>query len=193
MNKNERSFPKLTAKQLAFCAMSVALAFILGKFSGDWIAYLWPAGGEVTLFSMLVAVLPAFWFGPVVGLMASLAYGLLRLVFASHIYFFWQGILDYLLAFGILGVAGFFRKRKHGLVIGYSVAVLARFLFTTLSSLLFWTEFLPGDTIANLTAVWASVVYNLSYIGPEYIVTVIVLSIPSVKSAIRRVGNLAKE
>mgnify|MGYP007124426557 CR=1 FL=1 len=55
--KSERK--KLTARQLVFCAVAIALAFVtsyLKIFSLPW-------GGSVTLCSMLFIVLIANWYG----------------------------------------------------------------------------------------------------------------------------------
>ena len=65
---------KLTARQLVFCAMAVALAFVtsyLKIFSLPW-------GGSVTLCSMIFIVLIANWYGVGTGIMAGLAYGILQ-------------------------------------------------------------------------------------------------------------------
>ena len=56
---------KMSAKQLVFCAMAVALAFITSYLK---IFHL-PWGGSVTLCSMLFIVLTANWYGPKTGVM----------------------------------------------------------------------------------------------------------------------------
>ena len=79
-------------------------------------------GGSVTLLSMLFIVLIAYWYGPYVGIMTAVAYGLVQFVTEPIFYTIPQMLLDYPLAFGALGLAGF-SIRKMGLQIGYVVGV----------------------------------------------------------------------
>ena len=72
-----------TARQLAFCAVSIALAFVLSNVK----IFKFPTGGSITAFSMLVAVLPGFFFGPFVGIAAGVAYGILNLIVDPYILF----------------------------------------------------------------------------------------------------------
>ena len=61
--------------------------------------------------------------------LAAFAYGLLQLIFDGA--YAWgptSMLLDYVLAFTVLGVATFFRKMKGGLYLGATVACVCRFL-----------------------------------------------------------------
>ena len=84
-----------------------------------------PFGGSVTLCSSFFIVLIAYWYGPAVGMMAGVAFGLLQFVLGPFIISLPQVLFDYPLAFGALGVAGFFYHRKHGLLIGYIAGMAA--------------------------------------------------------------------
>ena len=48
---------KLTVKQLAFCAMAIALGTVLSNIK----LFHFPTGGSITLLSMLVICLPGYW------------------------------------------------------------------------------------------------------------------------------------
>ena len=122
---------KMSAKQLVFCAMAVALAFITSYLK---IFHL-PWGGSVTLCSMLFIVLTANWYGPKTGVMVGLAYGILQFIQEPYVLSFFQVCCDYVLAFAALGVAGFFAKSSHGLVKGYIAAVIARGAFHALADI----------------------------------------------------------
>lgn len=98
---------KMSAKQLVFCAMAVALAFITSYLK---IFHL-PWGGSVTLCSMLFIVLTANWYGPKTGVMVGLAYGILQFIQEPYVLSFFQVCCDYVLAFAALGVAGFLQKQ----------------------------------------------------------------------------------
>ena len=103
---------KMGTRQLVFCAMAMALAFItsyLKLFNMPW-------GGSVTLCSMLFIVLIANWYGPKTGILVGLAYGILQFIQEPYVLSLFQVCCDYILAFAALGVAGFFAKNKHGLL-----------------------------------------------------------------------------
>lgn len=176
---------KLTTKQLVFSAAALALAMVCSmiKFANL------PMGGSVTLFSMLFVVLIGYWYGPYVGLMTGFAYGLLQFVIEPIFYTLPQMILDYPLAFGALGLAGFFYKKNHGLQIGYVVGVLGRYIFAVISGVVFFGAYAPEGT----PAIIYSLTYNATYLLPEAIVTLVLISIPPVASALAYVKRQATE
>lgn len=179
----------ISAKQLVFSAIAIALATIIATLIK---LPTLPAGGSATLFSMLVIVLIGYWYGPKTGITCGLAFGILQFItnpFAVHPF---QVILDYPLAFGALGLSGFMYKKKHGLIIGYIVGVFGRFIFHTISGIIFYTEYV-GNFGGNVAAIMTGVIYNLSYILPEAIVTLVVLFIPAVDKAMKRLKILATE
>ena len=129
-NKNK----KVSAKQLAFAAVALALATVCSNIR----LFRLPMGGAITLFSMLFVTLIGYWYGSAVGLMAGVAYGLLQMIFGAYIVSLPQMLLDYPLAFGALGLSGFFSEKKNGLIIGYLVAITGRFFFSVLSGVVFF-------------------------------------------------------
>lgn len=177
---------KMSAKQLVFCAVAVALAFVtsyLKLFSLPW-------GGSVTLCSMLFIVLTANWYGPKTGIMVGLAYGILQFIQEPYVLSFFQVCCDYVLAFAALGVAGFFAKSSHGLVKGYAAAVIARGAFHALGGYLYWMSYMPENFPKSLSAVYP-IVYNYSFLLAEAVITVIVISIPAVSKALGQVKKAA--
>jgi thiamine transporter len=98
-----------------------------------------------------------------------------------------QMILDYPLAFGALGLAGFFANKKHGLQIGYIVAVFGRYVFAVISGVVFFGAYAPEGT----PAIVYSLTYNATYIVPEAIATLIVISLPPVAKALAQVKKNA--
>ena len=57
--------------------------------------------------------------------MTGVAYGLLQMLIDPYIMTLPQLLLDYILAFGVLGLSGLFSNKKHGLFLGYLVGVLS--------------------------------------------------------------------
>ena len=175
---------KVSAKQLAFAAVALALATVCSNIR----LFRLPMGGAVTLFSMLIVTLIGYWYGSAVGLMAAVAYGLLQMIFDTYVVSLPQVLLDYPLAFGALGLSGFFSDKKNGLIIGYLVAITGRFLFSVLSGVVFFGMYAPE----GMSPLAYSAAYNGSIIYGEGILTIIILMIPAVKSALATVKDQAK-
>lgn len=184
MSKN-----KTVTKKLVFSAMAIALATVVSvviKLPSL------PNGGSTTLFSMLLISLVGYWYGPVTGLLAAFTYGILQFITGPYVVHPAQVLLDYPLAFAALGLSGFFQNKKHGLLIGFLVGAFGRFFFHCVSGLIFYTTYVDSFR-GNAAAIWASILYNLSYILPEVILTVLLLAIPSVQNTFARLKLLATE
>ena len=176
---------KFTTRQLVFSAMAIAVAVVCSMIK----VFNMPNGGSVTLLSMFFIVLIAYWYGPYVGIMTGLAYGLVQFVTEPIFYTIFQLLLDYPLAFGALGLAGFFNKKKWGLQIGYAVGVAGRFVFHTLSGVIFFASYAPEGMNP-----WVySMGYQASYLLPEAAITLVIICIPQVAKALAHVGRLAVE
>ncbi len=172
-----------STKQIAFCAVSIALAFVLSNIK----VFRFPTGGAITLLSMFVACLPGFWFGPVVGIVTGVAYGLLNLIVDPYILFPAQVIVDYILAFGALGVSGFFTNSKNGLIKGYIAAILGRYVFSVISGWIFFGEW----AWEGWNPLAYSLAYNAIYIFAEGAVTIIILLLPPVRNVMTTLKNMA--
>ena len=173
----------ITTRQLMFSAMAMALATVTSMIK----LFDAPMGGSVTLCSMLFIVLIGYWYGPKVGILTGVAYGILQLVIDPYILSLPQMIVDYPLAFGALGMSGFFANSKNGLQKGYLLGILGRWVFAFLSGYLFFAYY----AWAGWNPAAYSAVYNLSYIGIEGVITLILISLPPVKNALVSVKKLA--
>lgn len=177
---------KFTTKQLVFSAVAIALAIVTSMIK----VFSLPMGGSVTLLSMLFVVLIGYWYGPKAGLMTGFAYGLLQFILEPVFYSIPQLIVDYPLAFGALGLSGFFSNKKHGLQLGYLAGILGRFVFAFLSGLLFFAVYAEST---GMSAPVYSIVYNGSYIGAEAAITLILICIPPVSNALALVKKMTLE
>lgn len=184
-HRNAAKKASLTTKQLVYSAVAIALAVVCSMIK----VFEMPMGGSVTLLSMLFIVLIAYWYGPYVGIMTAVAYGLVQFVLEPIFYTIPQMLLDYPLAFGALGLAGFFYKKKWGFQIGYVVGVLGRFVFATLSGIVFFGSYAPE----GMSPIVYSIGYQASYLVPEAIITLIIISIPPVTHALAQVKRNAIE
>lgn len=176
---------KLSVKQLAFCAMAVALGTILSNIK----LFHFPTGGSITLLSMMVIVLPGYWFGLGVGILTGVSYGVLQLIIDPYVLYPMQLVVDYFLAFGALGLSGLFCNAKTGLVKGYIAGVIGRFVFAVISGWIFFGSY----AWEGWNGFTYSLVYNAIYIFAEAIITVIILLLPPVRSMMGRIKKLAVE
>ena len=180
---------KNKTKKLVFSSAAIALAPVVS------VAIKLPSlpnGGSITLFSMLLVCLVGYWYGPATGLISAFAYGILQFITGPYIVHPAQILLDYPLAFGALGLSGLFSQKKHGLLFGFLAGATGRFLFHQISGLIFYTTYVDSLE-GNVAAIWASTVYNLSYILPEVILTVILLSLPPIRTTFMKLKQLATE
>ena len=151
-------------------AMMVALAQVLSYIKLMEL----PNGGSLTP-AMFPIILFAVRWGLTPGLMAGFTFGLLQLIFDGAYAWGWQSmLLDYLVAFTPLGLAGLFKGKKWGIFVGTVVGCLGRFVVhyisgVTIYKILAPTEFMKW-TFTSPSAY--SLVYNGSYMLPETIITV---------------------
>ncbi|MDR2650462.1 MAG: energy-coupled thiamine transporter ThiT [Clostridiales bacterium] len=183
---------QFTVRALTCSAVCIALSSILSNVK----IYHMPQGGSVTAFSMLFIVLVGYWFGPVIGILAGVADGLLQLAIDPYVIHPMQLLLDYPLGFGALGAAGFFRNalrnntlgatqiKFDGLCIGYIAAAMARWFMSFLSGFIFFYE-----SSGDMNPAVFSAVYNISYILPEMALTLIALMVPAFRNAIELVSQ----
>ena len=166
---------------LVLCAVLIALSIVLNQVK----IIPMPYGGSLTLFSMLAATLTGYFCGPKWGITSGVALGFLNMIYDGYFLHPVQIILDYVLAFGCLGLSGLFSNMKHGLHIGYSVAITGRFISSFLSGFIFFASYAPEV----MNPVWYSFIYNILYIWGEGILTLIVLSLPPVKNTLSKLKN----
>lgn len=148
-----------------------------------------PYGGSITLCSMLPVMLFAYRAGTKWGLGAGFTFSVLQLLFGmdglkgiSGATVAGSVLLDYLLAFTVLGLAGMFRGRvKHeptAFTLGCLAAGLLRYVCSFLSGWILWSEYADANFSPLLAgmdgqqlACFYSLVYNGSYMLPEILVT----------------------
>lgn len=176
----EKKGNKLTTRTLVQGALCIALAFVLSYIK----LFSMPMGGSITLFSMLPIFVYAWLYGPAAGLLAGFAYSLLQIVQGAYIVHWAQFILDYILAFTVLGVAGFFPK---SLALGAGVGGLCRMICGVISGAVFFGEYAAE---AGYQSAWLySFMYNLTTIGADTVLCVIAALIPAVSKAAIRIRD----
>jgi thiamine transporter len=166
---------KTQIRTLVECAILVALSFVL-SFVKFWEM---PFGGSVTLLSMLPICVAALRHGPKWGFGTAFVYSITQaLVSGAAAWGLTPTVLivcyllDYILAFTVLGFCGFF-KNKSPLVQSLAVAgvCVLRFICHYLSGVTIWSGSGLEYNIAN--PYLYSLLYNGGYMLPETIFTAI--------------------
>ena len=164
-------------------ALSLALAYVL-ELLCVWlnaitgISALLPFGGTITI-SMLPIIYYSFRHGALWGVGAGFVYSLLQMLLGFYIPpagTWWALVLcivlDYLVAFTVVGVADLFakpfgKKRIVGYCVGAVAVCLIRFVSSFLSGVILW-----GSNAPENMNVWVySLIYNSSYMLPNAVLT----------------------
>ena len=200
---------KSKTKMLTESALLIAMAIVLELVAKAFIPEM-PFGGQVTLVSMLPIVLISYRHGVKWGLLSGVVYAALEMVIGAKTVaaafqpdYFGTGVLianallmcllDYVLAFTVLGIGGCFRNKIQNpglsLCLGSIVALSCRYLCHILSGyILFgsyaewfftqegfpaWGANLVASLNPQLLALAYSVVYNGMYMIPEIVFTAV--------------------
>ena len=162
-------------RTLVECALMIAIGTVLSNIK----FFTLPNGGSITLLSMLPFVLVSFRHGVKWGLFTGLVNACLQMLLGfwapptpTFLYFLGEVLLDYVLAFMVLGLAELFarpfKNRTVGVAVGTFAAGFLRFLCSFLSGVLIW-----GNLTDGLSAWTYSLTYNGSYMLPETLLTMV--------------------
>lgn len=162
-----------------------------------------PLGGSVTLLSMLPIVMISVMMGLKWGIGSAFVYSLIQLLLGitmdgllgwglTPVMLVGTILLDYIIAFTVLGIAGIFVKQGYaGICGGVGLAVALRFLSHFLSGFIIFKNLeqfeLFGSIFTNRPMLY-SLAYNGLYMLPELIITVvgaaILFKLPQIKKLI---------
>ena len=171
-------------KMMAEIGLAVALSAILNLLP----LFKMPQGGSVSLEMLPVLIIALRW-GGIPGMITGLVYGFLQLVMGAYIVHPLQLVLDYPLAYLLVGLAGFITidssVNKAGgyyfrLLLAILTGGLARFFAHLISGVIFFGQYAPAGQ-----NVWLySAIYNGSFILPSLIIAFIII-IPLLKRLTR--------
>ena len=168
--------PAKGARRLVESALMLALGVVLSMLKFIDLPY----GGSVTVASMLPILIIAYRYGMGWGTLTGFVYGLFQMLLGLNTFSYvttWQSIvavalLDYLVAFLVLGFGGLFKKMNSqpiALTAGTIIACVLRYLCHVISGATVWA----GLSIPTNAALIYSVGYNATYMIPETIITAI--------------------
>ncbi len=175
-----------------------------------------PFGGSVTLFSMVPILVLSYMYGTRWGLLCGGVYGVLQMVLGATTTQAFAGLsgwsvpvmalLDYIVAFVVLGFAGVFKNKikNHTLALslGSVFAVLLRLLCHFISGWILWGSYASSyfEEMSNafstlvltnfhgqaLSAMY-SLVYNASYMLPELVLSLVAIAVLMTVKPLRKI------
>jgi thiamine transporter len=165
-------------------AVFSALAYLLDLAANIMSLKIWPQGGSVSI-AMVPVFLIAFRWGIKGGLLTGFLLGVLQFILGfAQIYTILQGIIDYFIAFTVVGLAGVFaaqikqafEKGDRGkwmtyVIFGTFIGSLLRYVCHVFSGIVFFGEYAP----AGQPVVLYSLLYNGTYMLPSFIVSAIII------------------
>ena len=162
-----------TVKMLVEGGLCIALSFVLGYIK----LFSMPQGGSVTAGEMIPIIIFALRHGSLPGIVVGALYGFVQMLFGGSIFHPVQAILDYPVAFGVLGLAGSFSsefektKSVVPVIKGASLGIVLRMIAHTLTGAIFFASYAPEGQNP-----WAySIIYNASYLLVEFAITIVII------------------
>ncbi|MCL2437581.1 MAG: energy-coupled thiamine transporter ThiT [Coriobacteriia bacterium] len=175
---------------IAEIGLAVALSIALNAVFTLLVPIGMPFGGSLSL-NMLPIILLALMRGPFVGVITGVLVGFSDLMFDPFVISIPQMLLDYPVAYGLVGLAGLFALRPERVqqlgeghsptiaklmtyaVLGVLVGSLARLGSHVLSGVIFFGQYAP-----EAQNIWLySLVYNLTFMGPNMILAAILAAV----------------
>ena len=156
-------------------AIMIALALVLGLLK----PFELPQGGSISLEMLPLFVFCVRW-GLGSGLIGCFAFGILQIFVQGAVSYGWQSIiLDYILAFAVIAVAGLGRGHKYGIFWGSALGALARFIVHFISGITIYAILAPTELFnITFTSPWMySLVYNISYVGIDLILCLVIFAL----------------
>ncbi len=175
-----------TSRRLAAAAMTIAISFVLSSIR----LFRVPQGGSVTPLSMLPIIAFSLSCGPAQGALVGCAYGILQLIQDPYVVHPLQILVDYPLAFGALALGAFAKylpvNKALKLPLAVVLASLGRYAMAVLSGTVFFAEYAP----VGQTALAYSLVYNISYLGPDALLCFVMAFIPGIARITDLIGSV---
>ncbi len=155
-------------RMIAEAGVAIAIAQVLSFIT----LFHMPQGGSIKAASLVPLMIFAYRWGGTRGIWAGVVYGVLHFLlgFKSSIHYL-SIILDYLVAYGAIGVCGYFKDNITGLVSGSIVAIALRWFASVTSGAVVFASYAPQGQNPWIY----SMIYNASYMVPDGILNIIVL------------------
>lgn len=172
---------------LCECGIMIALAVGLSFIE----IQLGPNGGSIN-FTMLPLLILAYRHGAAWGVTSGIVFGFIKCLIGNGISWGLPSILlDYVLAYGAVGVAGFFKGKTWAIELSSAIGCFARYIIHFISGVTIYLITAPEEvmwfgTVAN--PVLYSTLYNLVYMLPSSVVCIVLMAL--LRPALKRMNKM---
>jgi len=165
---------------LVEAGLAIAISYVLHFI----VLFHMPQGGSIHAAHLVPLLIYAYRWGLKAGVTACIVYGILvfLLGFKYSIHPL-SIVLDYVVAYGLIGIAGGFKDTKNGLLIGSLLACFGRWCSSVISGAVVFGSYAPAGQNPWIY----SLIYNTGYILPDAIINVVVLLLvyPSINKGLK--------
>ncbi len=162
--------------KISECAIFIAMAVALSYCEFELMAF----GGDIS-FCMVPLFILCYRNGAAYGITSGLVFGFLKCLLGGSIGWGLPSILlDYVLAYGAVGIAGIFKGKRAFLELSALIGCVARFIIHFISGVTIYKIMEPTavegiGTFAN--PIIYSLVYNMAYMLPSTVICIAIIAI----------------
>lgn len=170
-----------TVRTICEIGLFAALGFIFDELQGVIWGGVFPNGGSIG-FAMIAVLIIAYRRGVLAGIATGFIMGLFDIATKAYVLHPAQVLLDYVLPYLLVGLAGIFRpffqkaKAKESkivwLIVGTAIGGLLKFVSHYLAGVIYWAD--PEYFAWNLNSMNPYLycfIYNIAFIAPSIILT----------------------
>lgn len=175
--KLKKEIRKKAIYTICECAMLVGLAVVISFIKIPVAAF----GGSID-FVMIPLFIICYRNGAAYGSISGLCFGFIKCILSGAVGWGLPSILlDYVLAYGAVGVAGFFKNKSKFIELSVLLGCIARFIIHFISGITIYKILVP-TAVEGLPWVFSnsfvySAVYNAVYMLPNTIIAIIAMAL----------------
>ena len=168
-----------TIRTITEIGLFAAIGYVLDELQGIIGKGLFVNGGSIG-FAMIAVIIIMIRRGWLSGVLVGLIMGLFDFATGAYILHPAQALLDYILPYAVVGLAGLFlpiynntEKKIPALILLVTAGGIFKFLSHYIAGVIFWNnagEFAWG--LGNLSPYLYSLIYNIAYIGPTIVLSI---------------------
>ena len=166
---------KQTLYKMTESAALVALAVILTFFEIE----IGALGGSINLVMVPLLVI-CYRQGALFGVASGLVFGLIKCIMSEGLGYGLPSILlDYILAYGAIGIAGLFKGKEKLIEVSTLLGAFARYIIHVISGVTLYMITVPTEVMGKMVAnpFVYSLLYNLVYMLPSTVIAIVVMSL----------------
>ncbi|WP_298706122.1 energy-coupled thiamine transporter ThiT [uncultured Veillonella sp.] len=155
-------------RMIVEAGLCIAIAYVLHFI----VLFQMPQGGSVNAANLVPLVIFSMRWGGKQGILACTMYGVIAFLLGAKFSLHYLSILlDYLVAYGVMGITGFFRTSHLGVLMGFGISSLLRWFASVVSGAVVFAAYAP---VGQNPWIY-SMAYNATYMIPEFIINALVI------------------